>query len=383
MNETESGQQSGQLWELFQQLRRRGFRLGIDDYLALRDAVWAGFGLLSPDDLRDVCCSLWAKSPREIEILTALFDRLELPAWNTLLQAGEQVTPQDTSPNTPTPAGTPQAPTTQEQGTLPPIVLDEEALPKRSFVLVPLLPLTNREIAQAWRRLRRAVHQGPPTEIDVEATIAQRSRIGVATPLVLKPRSRNVARLLLLIDRQGSMAPFHRLCEELSTAILHTSKLEHVACYYFHNLPIEGANEELLEAVEDSFFPNLDSILTQIEPTSEGYVYADTMLCSPLLLEEVLRTYATNAAVAIASDAGAARGDYNVLRLLDTLAFLKALRTYTPYYVWLNPLPEQYWKNSTAEQIARHVPMFFLDRVGMDRAVTVLRGQPAAIERPL
>lgn len=383
MNETGSGQQSGQLWKLFQQLRRRGFRLGIDDYLALRDALWAGFGLLSPDDLRDVCCSLWAKSPREIEILAVLFDKLELPAWNIAHTTEEPDTPHNTSSDTTTSVETPQAPTTQKQGTLPPIALDEEALPKRSFVLVPLLPLTHREIAQAWRRLRRAVHQGPLTEIDVEATIAQRSRVGVVTPLVLKPRRSNVARLLLLIDRQGSMAPFHRLCEELSRAILHTGKLEHVACYYFHNLPIEAANEDLLEAVEDSFFPNLDSILTQIEPTCGGYVYADTMLCSPLPLEDVLRTYATNATVAIVSDAGAARGDYNALRLLDTLAFLKALRSSTPYYVWLNPLPEQYWKNSTAEQIARYVPMFFLDRVGMDRAVTVLRGQPAAIERPL
>lgn len=383
LNKTEPGQQPREVRKLFQQLRRRGFQLGIDDYLALRDAVWAGFGLLSRDDLRDVCCLLWAKSPREREILTALFERLELPVWNILQQGAGQDTQQDTSSDTPVETKTEVAPTSHIQGALPPISLDEKELPKRSFVLAPLLPLTHREIAQAWRRLRRLIHQGPLTEIDVEATVAQRSRSGVTTPIVLKPRLRNISRLLLLVDRQGSMAPFHRLCEELSMATWRTGKLEHVACYYFHNLPVESANEEVLEAVAGSFFPRLDSILAQIEPASGGYVYTDPGFFSPQPLEEVLHAHATDAAVVIVSDAGAARGYYNTSRLLDTIAFLKTLRTYTSYVVWLNPLPDERWKKSTAEQIARYVPMFLLARTGLYHAVNVLRGQPAAIERPL
>lgn len=384
MNETEPRQQPGALWKLFQQLRRRGFRLGIDDYLALRDAARAGFGLVTPDELRDVCCLLWAKSPAEIEILTALFNRLELPAWNFLQQEDEQDTqPPDTPPDKKELVETLGAPTTQAQSALPPIVLDEKELPGRPFVLTPILPLTHREIAQAWRRLRRSVQQGPPTEIDIEATISQRSHAGVATPIVLKPRRRNIVRLLLLIDRQGSMVPFHRFSEEVSAAIQRTGKLAQVACFYYHNLPVEGTNEGILETIADSFFPRMDSILTQITPASDGYVSADPELLSSLPLEDVLRTYATDSTVVILSDAGATRGSYNTVRLLDTVAFLKAIHTYTPYYVWLNPLPERYWKKSTAEQIARHVPMFPLDRVGMYRAVNALLGRPATLERPL
>lgn len=385
LNEAEPRQLPEQLWQLFQQLRRRGFQLGIADFLALRDAVWAGFGLASSDELQEVCTLLWAKSSQEIEILAALFERLNLPTWNIFQQdAIEQNTQQDPLlERTPPPIDRQDAPTTQSQSVLPPIVFDEKELPQRCFVLTPILPLTRREIAQAWRRLRRSVQQGPSVDIDIEATITQRSRTGVATPIVLKPRRRNTVRLLLLIDRQGSMAPFHRLSEEVATTIQHIGRLEQVACYYYHNLPTEGTNEAILAAMADSFFPSLDAHLAQIIPANSGYVYSDPTLLTAFPLEEVLSTYAPDVAAVIISDAGAARGSYNAERLLDTIAFMKAIHEHTPYAVWLNPLPEERWQKSSAEQIARHVPMFPLDRLGMYRAINVLRGQPAKIERPI
>jgi hypothetical protein len=64
------------LWELFQKLRRRGFPLTPDDYEALRQSLQAGFGWSSQEALQDLCNSLWAKSPQEQEILTALFNQL-------------------------------------------------------------------------------------------------------------------------------------------------------------------------------------------------------------------------------------------------------------------------------------------------------------------
>ena len=124
-----------------------------------------------------------------------------------------------------------------------------------------------------------------------------------------------------------------------------------------------------------------------ISPLQAGDLYEsnDSELLSPQSLKKVLQQYALGAAVVIMSDAGAARGRYDTQRLLNTVAFLKALRRYTLQYVWLNPLPKsyRYWKNSTAEQIARHVPMFSLDRDGMYQAVNVLRGQPRTVERPV
>ena len=58
-----------------------------------------------------------------------------------------------------------------------------------------------------------------------------------------------MARLLLLVDRQGSMDPFHQFCDEVCIAIQQAGRLEETALYYFHNVPAEGADDQVLEAL--------------------------------------------------------------------------------------------------------------------------------------
>ena len=390
------------LWQLFQRLRRRGFAIGPADYEALRDALRAGFGWTSRQALQDLCNSLWAKSRREQEVLSALFEQLapDPDDWQYSLEEADSTPAVDKRSATPEQldderSATPEQlnieakapnetiPKTQSRGGLPPILLTDVKVSERPFVFVPQFPLTYREVAQTWRRLRRPVRTGPPTEFDIEGTIARRSRLTVATTVVLQPRRRNVARLLLLVDRQGSMDPFHQFCDEVCTAIQQAGRLEETALYYFHNVPAEGADDQVLESLTGQLFPSLDPVLPQIQPLTEGYLYTDHNLVSPEPLTDVLQSHAVGTAVVLVSDAGAARNRYRVSRLLDTIAFMKALRIYTSRYVWLNPLPKQYWLNSTAAQIARHVPMFALERDGIQRAVNVLRGQQHIIERPL
>ncbi len=375
------------LWDLFQKLRRRGFPLTPDDYEALRQSLQAGFGWSSKEALRDLCNSLWAKSHQEQEILTALFNQLapKNEDWQLSLQAEKDFDATDSSKkeqhqDVPEHQKHDEIVTESRSG-LPPISLKDVQLSERRFIFVPQFPLTYREVAQTWRRLRRPVRVGPPTELDVESTIARRCQQGIAASVVLRPRRRNVARLLMLVDRQGSMTPFHRFCEEVCRAIQQAGRLEETAIYYFHNVPAEGADEQVLEG--DKLFPVLDDILHRITPLKTGYLYEDSDLLSPILLEEVLQKYAADAFVVVISDAGAVRKYYNVTRLLDTISFIKALRAYTLNYVWLNPLPKSYWKDNTAAQIARHVPMFPLNREGIHQAVNVLRGHQYIIEKPV
>jgi uncharacterized protein len=377
--------------DLFQRLRRRGFAIGPTDYEALRQALRAGFGWSSREALRDLCNSLWAKSRREQETLTALFEQLapDPDDWHYSLEKDDSLNHDDDHAPTPElpdveskrPDKT--APKTQSSGGLPAISLADVKVSEKPFVFVPQFPLTYREVAQTWRRLRRPVRTGALVELDIEGTIARHSRLGVATTVVLQPRRRNMARLLLLVDRQGSMDPFHRFCDEVGTAIQQAGRLEETALYYFHNVPAEGADEQVLEELTGQLFPALDPVLSQIQPLTEGSLYTDPDLLSPEPLVDVLQSYAAGAAVVLISDAGAARNRYRISRLLDTIAFMKTLRTYTSHYVWLNPLPKRYWLNNTAAQIARHVPMFPLDRDGIQQAVNVLRGQQHIIEKPL
>lgn len=383
------------LWQLFQKLRQRQFPLSPDDYEALRQALRAGFGWSSRESLRDLCCTIWAKSLREREVLIALFEQLVLvndEDWQLPSPGGKRtgVSSQkageghkDNREEIEKKESSQQTLAAQPQSGLPSITFEGIDIPARPFVFVPQLPLTYREVAQAWRRLRRPVRVGPPVELDIEGTVAHRCQTGVASPVVLRPRRRNLARLLLLVDRQGSMTPFHRFIEEISDVIQQAGRLNETAIYYFHNVPAEGADESVLGSLEKEPFPALDTVLSQIEPLVEGYVYDDPDLLSSQPLKAVLEEYADGAAVVLLSDAGAARRTYNGLRLLDTIAFFKALRLYTRQYAWLNPLPRRYWAGTTAAQIARHVPMLALDSDGIHRAVNVLRGHQYTIERPL
>lgn len=376
---TELQQPESFLWRLFKQLLHRQFPLGIDDYQELRTALSRGFGWSSREELRDLCCALWAKSPREQTMLMALFDQMPIADWGP----PRSIEAPGASTDAQYPLAQPVSITTESFGNLPPISLDGVQIAKRSFIFTPLFPLSYREVAQAWRRLRHTVREGPRTELDMNATIALRTQRGVASPVVLQARKRNKARLLILIDRQGSMTPFHHLVADICRAIREAGRLENLAIYYFHNTPVEETNQTVLAAFFDQLFPTLDTVQSSIIPASDGYLFDDPGLLSPTSLQAALATHARDAGIVIFSDAGAARGRYKLQRLVDTLAFLKALRVYTKQIVWFNPLPKQQWSGNTAGQIARHIPMFALERANMQRAIDVLRGHPVHVEKPL
>jgi len=66
---------------------------------------------------------------------------------------------------------------------------------------------------------------------------------------------------------------------------------------------------------------------------------SDPELMSPISMRDVVSEHGRGAAVVILGDGGAARGRYDVLRLLDTVAFLKGAKQWSDRLVWLNPLP--------------------------------------------
>jgi hypothetical protein len=383
------------LWEITRQLRRRRLPLGVEDYDALRRALGAGFGLDSAESLRRLCVALWAKSAGEAEIVQAAFARNDVPEWNVApsRDPGEAATPGPDLQLGANPAANAVA-AEEEAGTGPDAlqarpVSDFTGAPPatgvvdKSLVLVGQYPLTEREIAQTWRRLRRPLRIGPAVEIDVTATIEQRSRHAVATAPVLVPRRRNTAKLLLLIDRYGSMTPFHSYVAHLVRAIRRAGRIDDVREVFFHDLPGSSADHALLDALEDPFRPDLDPVLPLVGPLEEGRVYADAELTAPLALAKVLEEMADGTAAVVISDAGAARGQFGPARLLDTIALLRALHARADAVAWINPVPSGDWSRSTAGQVARLVPMYPLSREGLSRAVDTLRGRPAAVERSL
>jgi uncharacterized protein with von Willebrand factor type A (vWA) domain len=386
------------LWTLFQQLRRRGFALGPEEYEAVRLALRAGFGWSSRRELREVCSALWAKSREERAVVAALFDQHMLSDWRLDVRAADSpvaegelgpVTAEgpaperDDLPLLPGQESGGLPPGTASMAGLPPLRLSELPVLPYQHVFLPQYPVSYRAVAQAWRRLRWPVREGPATELDVAATVQRRCGLGVVSPPVLRPRRRNRAKLLLLVDRQGSMTPFHSYVNEVCRAIWQAGRLRQVGVFYFHDTPLEGADSSVLEPLQGQLFPSLDPVLAEVPALTQGTLMSDTDLVSPESARDVVSEHGRGAAVVILSDGGAARGRYDLLRLLDTVAFLKGAKEWSHHLVWLNPLPPTAWTGSTAAEIARHVPMFPMDRDGMYRAVNVLRGQPFPVEKPL
>ncbi|MEU8240930.1 hypothetical protein AB0C07_22025 [Actinoplanes missouriensis] len=381
--------------QLVVRLRRRGLPIGVDDCLTLRAALSAGFGIASAREFEALCVSLWAKSVSEQETIRAVLAGADVPRWDDVVpveNSGAAVDALNTDksemhdapvqPESPPAADKPaprDIPTVHRMtgmSLMPPSTGQFDS----GLTVAPQYPLTAREIAQTWRRLRRPVRYGAATEVDVDATIDGYSRTGVFTGPILIPPRRNTARLMLLVDRNGSMTPYGNFVQHLVREIHHAGRLESIATWYFHNLPSTRADTSLLRELPDPFSPELDPILARIAPSSAGRLYADPELTEPRTLASVLEVTPPGTVAVIISDGGAARGTLQTARLVGTIAMIKALRCPV---AWINPVPARRWPGTTAEQIARHVPMSELTAEGLHRAVDALRGQPRRTERPL
>ena len=207
------------------------------------------------------------------------------------------------------------------------------------------LPATQRQMKQSWRYLRHFAREGLAVELDVDATVRQIGRQGMLLHPVLLPRRINQVELLLLIDRDGSMGPFHSFSERLVEAAVQGGRLGKANVYYFHNCPTE-------------------------------YLYLDPVHQDAVLIEDVVsQLRPSRTVVLILSDAGAARGGFNPRRRRLTKKIVNQLQQQVRYIAWLNPLPRSRWASTTAGAISEFVPMFEINRQGLDAAIDALRGR--------
>ncbi|NEQ66994.1 MAG: hypothetical protein F6K21_16105 [Symploca sp. SIO2D2] len=221
-----------------------------------------------------------------------------------------------------------------------------KAVTKQGFLLnTNYLPVTRRQMKQSWRYLRRLVREGLAVELDVEATVNEIGRQGMLLEPVFVPPRVNRIELILLIDRDGSMVPFHSLSQRLAQTALQGSGLHQVKIYYFHNCPT-------------------------------GYLYHDPAHVEAEPVSKVFQhLHSQRTSVLIFSDGGAACGRWNPERIELTAEFLQQLRQQVRYLAWLNPMPRNRWQGTTAGEIACMLPMFEFNRRGLDEAIAVLRGK--------
>jgi uncharacterized protein with von Willebrand factor type A (vWA) domain len=350
------------LLELFNRLREHGLPLGIDDYLLILRALQGGFGVESRGALEQLCCTLWTKSDDEIDLFHRLFEQIVLqpivPVHKSLSE-----TPTASSSHESTELFLPISSASVAAQTMSPnFTVEIDALMQVISAVqrkIPVVwelrrphyglsneyfPVTPRQMKQSWRNLRYLVREGLPEEVDVEATVEKIGRDGVFLGPVLLPLRSNRARLVLLIDQDGSMVPFHALSRQLIETAQRGGRLEETNVYYFHDYP-------------------------------DVYLYRDTARLEALSISDALEANGERSAVLIVSDAGAARGSFDAERVMQTQDFIKQIKQSVRYSAWLNPMPNTRWPRTTAGEIARFVPMFEMNRRGLDAAISALRGR--------
>ncbi|MEG3857924.1 hypothetical protein QT974_02260, partial [Microcoleus sp. herbarium12] len=190
------------LIELFSQLREAGFPLGIGEYKLLLEALQKGFGTSDRTSLYRLCKTLWVKSAEDKRLFDYHFELIVKESQEAIPAIPEK--PDISAPETEDSGIMETAPQLTEQTSKPIIsaphpelieaIEDEvqaakavmqatnkyEATSDRQFILTSeYFPVTRRQMKQSWRYLRRPVREGPPVELDVEATVNQIGRQGI------------------------------------------------------------------------------------------------------------------------------------------------------------------------------------------------------------
>jgi len=340
------------LLHVFVQLQRCGVALGVDELLAALHAVDGGLSA-TPAALKDLMILLWCRCEQDEQLLQAILTTITTPPPE-VIHTDEPVLPPSIDDRPPPPLESLRLPEIQQAISQGEKARDEWALillktplaENNTFLDYTDWPISRYFMAYAWQRLCLPLPDSGEDEVDIPATIKQVARWGFFLRPVYRQRRGYRAHLLLFMDQDGSMVPFHHLMRDLLVTARQALGPEYVEISYFHNAPM-------------------------------NQIYIDPYLTHGKALDAVLDTCSHNTTVLVVSDAGAARRSYSQARIEATERFLARVRQHTSLVSWLNPLPEERWPSTSAYKIARRVPMVTLNSHGLIRAIDMAREQSA------
>jgi uncharacterized protein with von Willebrand factor type A (vWA) domain len=223
---------------------------------------------------------------------------------------------------------------------------------KREFAnLDDTVELGTRNMKLALRKLRRFARRGAPTELALADTIDATARAGGWLDIKMVAERHNVVKVLLLLDIGGSMDDHVKTCEELFSAA--RSEFKHLEHFYFHNCPYEA----LWRDNRRRFNQHLDTL-------------------------ELLRTYGSDYKLILVGDATMspyevtyAGGSVEHWNAEAGSVWLERLTKAYPKFVWLNPQPQQRWRQIASISLIRELldgRMYPLTLSGLDDAIDAL-----------
>jgi uncharacterized protein len=398
------------LYAFFSSLNQHDFSLGIDEYKALIEVLAAdkeNIYFQNPVKMLGLCRLLWFKPNQNAFLFERLFEqsfeylkeelaeeerqinnntkksstdtnttektedtdtntteKTEDTDTNTTEKTEDKVEPNPTLPQNPEMAPLPKKPSS-DTTEIPPLYLNflegksqeqvgsqEENYQKQFGFVKNYVPLTKRQLVQNWRFLqRKSIITHISQEIDIEKTVDKIAKESYLLSPVFKVRKQNKVRLLSFIDHRGSMIAFKHLADTLVKSAGQALGIENEV-YYFRNVP---------------------QCYLAGEEKGKMYVYKEKGNTFPVSLSQVLKKQFDG--ILIISDAGTAKGNFNLDRIEATEVFLRELYAHSLKVAWLNPMPEDRWDASAAYIIREMVDMFEANQAGLQKAISIFRGK--------
>ena len=212
-----------------------------------------------------------------------------------------------------------------------------------------------RQYQMAFRKLRQfsSINDSNIVELDIDQTIKRTSEKAGLLQIVFKKPRKNIIKLIVLIDSDGSMSQFADISNKLFQAVSKANHYKDLKFYYYHN------------CVYDHLYN---------DPTCVNGKWIDT--------EHVLRNHDTEYRVIYVGDASMADSELfrmggNVLfersNALPGIEWLKRMKRKYRRSVWLNPIAKEEWERlyggATIQAVKEVFPMYELTVKGLGNAI--------------
>ncbi len=209
-------------------------------------------------------------------------------------------------------------------------------------------PLTQAQMGEALKRLRRMVPVGPKDQVNVDETIRATTKNAGEIEIVFERSLRDRLKVILMIDNGGwSMDPYIDLVQTLFNYA--RAQFKDVKIFYFHNTIYDFVWED----PPRRYKPQRVQDLATWDRQSRLIIIGDASMAPYELM-------ATDGSIHIEERSG-----------LPSIDRLNLLAQTFPHNAWLNPTPLRLWPlTRTIGAISTIFPMFELTLDGLDSAVT-------------
>ena len=208
-------------------------------------------------------------------------------------------------------------------------------------------PLTEVQMGEALKRLRRMIPSGPKDMVNVDETIYETMRNAGEIEIIFDRRLSDRLKIILMIDNGGwSMDPYVEVVQTLFHYA--RSQFKDLKIYFFHNI----IYSRVWQDAQRRYKPEPIEEFIRKDPETRLIIVGDASMAPYELIH-------TNGAIYI-----------DQVEVGTGLERLKYLANIFRHCVWFNPQPEHDWRHTHTVGIIRQVfPMFELTLDGLEKAV--------------